>query len=90
MEKIHQITHLGTMGGATTFALAKVKNALGRIGIFSNLILEGYSLTHYHLDCDFCLRDCVQSSMSKKKEIVDQLKNVILIKRQKESIRDIE
>ena len=26
---------LGTKGGATTFALAKVKNAIGRIGIFS-------------------------------------------------------
>ncbi len=25
---------LGTKGGATTFALAKVKNAIGRIGIF--------------------------------------------------------
>ncbi len=25
---------LGTIGGATTFALAKVKNAIGRIGIF--------------------------------------------------------
>ncbi len=34
MERIYQITTLGTIGGATTFASAKVENALGRIGIF--------------------------------------------------------
>ncbi len=39
---------LGRIGGATTFASAKVKNAIGRIGIFILSLNVSYSrITHY-------------------------------------------
>ena len=37
---------LGRIGGATTFASAKVKDAIGRIGIFIKIIFP----IHLHMD----------------------------------------
>ncbi len=66
---------LGRIGGATTFASAKVKDAIGRIGIF---LVTFYFITHPQVDDvdNMCKNGC---SWMKKKDRKHFLKSILRI-----------